>query len=185
MNAAGIRDLAVAALKGKTDAGDRVFSPRDWPTFSGDYPAILIQTHADEKRSLGRNTPQFNTTTTLRITARLDAFDSEDEANGATKAELALEKIEDQIVRALINSYELTRLTQQYSSVTSQVDVNSEGSGHIGQLLMLVAIEYFQGPADFYPVKINELQGIDVTVKMPDGNVQPEFSIEFPNNTQE
>lgn len=185
MNAAGIRDLAVSALKGKTDAGDRVYSPRDWATFSGDYPAILIQTHADEKRSLGRNAPQFNTTTTLRITARLDTYDSEEEADGAVRAELGLERIEDQIVRALINSYELTRQTQQYSSVTSQIDVNSEGSGHIGQLFILMGIEYFQGPADFYPVEINELKEIDVKIKMPDGTTEPEVVITFPEKIQE
>lgn len=113
MNAAGIRALVVAALQGKTSAEDRVYSPRDWPTTEDMYPVILVQTPMDVKDSLGRNAPQFNTVTTVRITGRLQELDG-DSDDGAAKAEAALETLREQIERAVINSYDLTRQTQQF-----------------------------------------------------------------------
>ncbi|EOA2992928.1 ATP-binding protein, partial [Yersinia enterocolitica] len=68
MNTAQVRQLVVAAILGKTDAENRVYSPRDWPTTEEMYPVILVQTPIEEKQSLGRNAPQFNTITTVRIT---------------------------------------------------------------------------------------------------------------------
>ncbi|MGL4859278.1 MAG: ATP-binding protein, partial [Enterobacteriaceae bacterium] len=78
MNPKTLRKMAVEALKGKTEAGDRVYAPLDWPTTSQSYPAILLQTLVDDKTSKGRNAPQFNTVTTLRITGRVEEFDGDD-----------------------------------------------------------------------------------------------------------
>ncbi|MFW5401702.1 ATP-binding protein, partial [Yersinia sp. 1252 StPb PI] len=61
MNTAQVRQLVVDAIIGNTDAGNRVYSPRDWPTTEELYPVILVQTLIEEKQSLGRNAPQFNT----------------------------------------------------------------------------------------------------------------------------
>ncbi|MDK7596346.1 ATP-binding protein, partial [Serratia ureilytica] len=59
MNPRGVRLLIIEALKNKTDAADRVYSPRDWPTTADMYPVLLVQTPIDVKNSLGRNVPQF------------------------------------------------------------------------------------------------------------------------------
>ena len=101
--------LVIEALKNKTDAADRVYSPRDWPTTADMYPVLPVQTPIDVKNSLGRNVPQFNTVTTVRITGRLQELDDAAEDNGAEKAEEALEQLREQVERAVINSYELTR----------------------------------------------------------------------------
>lgn len=61
MNASAIRKMVVTALVGNTDAGDRVYSPRDWPTSAALYPALLVQTPFDHKKAQGRNTPAFTT----------------------------------------------------------------------------------------------------------------------------
>jgi hypothetical protein len=50
MNASAIRKMVVTALVGHTDAGDRVYSPRDWPTSAALYPALLVQTRSTIKR---------------------------------------------------------------------------------------------------------------------------------------
>ncbi|MEC5321123.1 ATP-binding protein [Brenneria populi subsp. brevivirga] len=173
MNAAGIRALVVAALRGKTNAEDRVYSPRDWPTTEDMYPVILVQTPMDVKDSLGRNAPQFNTVTTVRITGRLQELDSEDDTDGAVRAEEALEILREQIERAVINSYDLTRQTQQFLQVRSTIGIDASGEGHLAQLLMEIDIEYYQGPEDFYPIETHTLEGIDVTVKMPAGTTEP------------
>lgn len=179
MNAAGIRVLVVTALRGKTDAEDRVYSPRDWPTSEDMYPIILVQTPMDIKDSLGRNSPQFNTVTTVRITGRLQELDGEDDTDGAVKAEASLETLREQIERAVINSYDLTRQTQQFLQVRSTIDVDASGEGHLAQLLMEIDIEYYQGPEDFYLIETHTLEGIDVTVKMPAGTTEPIVKIDL------
>jgi len=180
MNAAALRGLVISALTGKTDALERVYSPRDWPTTEDMYPAILVQTPFDLKNSLGRNVPQFTTVTTVRITGRLQELDEVDQDNGAEKAEVALEKLREQIERAVINSYELTRQTQQFLQVRSTIDVNAGGEGHTAQLLMDLDIEYYQGSEDFYPIEANPLEGIDVTIVEPDGTPQVGVTIDLP-----
>lgn len=169
MNAARVRELVVAALKGKTNAEDRVYSPQDRPTTGAEYPCIIVQTPFDHKKSLGRNVPQFNTVTTVRVTGRLEEFDGED-LDGAIKAELALEALREQIERAVINNYELTRQIQQFSEVRSQIDISAAGEGHMAQLLMDIDIEYYQGPEEFYPIDAEPLTSIDINVQMPDGS---------------
>jgi len=179
MNSATIRTLTVAALKAAaTDAGDRVYSPRDWPTTSADYPVLLVQTPFDHKHSMGRNAPQFTSVTTVRITGRVEAFDT-DTNNGAGLAEEAAEQLRLQVEQGVINSFELTRQTQQYKEVRSTIDVDSSGDSHIGQLLYEIDVEYFQGPEDFFPVESVPLNGIDLQVGMPDGTTKPGFNADL------
>lgn len=171
--------MVIEALKNKTDAGDRVYSPRDWPTTADMYPVILVQTPIDVKSSLGRNVPQFNTVTTVRLTGRLQALDDATEDNGAEKAEEALEELREQIERAVINSYELTRKIQQFLQVRSAIGIDADGEGHTAQLLMDLDIEYYQGPEEFYEIDTEPLEGMDVTISMPDGTPEPLVKIDL------
>ncbi|QCR38948.1 ATP-binding protein [Nissabacter sp. SGAir0207] len=180
MNSALIRQLTVAALKaGTTDAGDRVYTPRDWPTHSADYPALMVQTPFDHKHSMGRNAPQFVSVTTVRITGRVEAFDTADAECGALLAEEALERLRLQVEQAVINSYELTRQTQQYKEVRSTIDVDSGGESHIGQLLYEIDMEYYQGPEDFYPVASTPLESLTFRHSEPDGTAQTGFDADL------
>lgn len=178
MNAAQIRELVVNSLKGRTVAEKRVYSPMDWSTVNADYPCIIVQTPFDHKKSLGRNAPQFNTVTTVRVTGRLEEFDGDD-FDGAMKAELALEALREEIERAVINSYELTRQIQQFIEIRSQVSISAEGEAHLAQLLMDLDIEYYQGPEDFYPIESDELHGIDINVLQPDGTPEHHINIDL------
>lgn len=178
MNASFIRALVVSALTGRTDAQDRVYSPRDWPTAGADYPALLIQTPFDEKQSMGRNAPQFTSVTTLRISGRLEAFDGEAD-DGAIRAEAALEALREQVERSVINSYELTRHIQQFKHIRSVIGVDASGEGHTGQLTYEIDVEYYQGPEDFYPIETDTLSGVDVRVAMPDGTRRPGGTIDL------
>ncbi|WP_321157722.1 ATP-binding protein [Providencia stuartii] len=178
MNAAQIRELVVNSLKGKTAAENRVYSPMDWSTVNADYPCIIVQTPFDHKKSLGRNVPQFNTVTTVRVTGRLEEFDGDD-LDGAMKAELALEALREEIERAVINSYELTRQIQQFLEIRSQIDISAGGEGHLAQLLMDLDIEYYQGPEEFYPIEADPLTGIDINVQQPDGTPEHHIKIDL------
>lgn len=130
MNSAAIRQMVVTALTGTTSAGDRVFSPRDWSTSPDMYPVLLVQTPFEQKKSQGRNTPAFTTLTTVRITGRVQEYDGDTVDDGAMRAELALESLREQVERAVINSYELTRNIQKYAEVRSTINVDSEGEAH-------------------------------------------------------
>ncbi|MFP8706597.1 ATP-binding protein, partial [Enterobacter asburiae] len=96
---------------------------------------------------------------------------------GAMRAELALESLREQVERAVINSYELTRNIQKYAEVRSTINVDSDGEAHMGQLLFEIDIEHYQGPEDFYPVQSVPLEGMDIAVDMPDGTVKPGISL--------
>ena len=185
MNSARLRELAVTALRGNTRAAHRVYSPRDWATRSQDYPLILVQTVYEEKFSKGRNSPQFDTVTTLQIAARLKELDGELDDDGAMKAQLNLERMKEEIERAVINSYEITRYTQQIKHVRSQINLNAEGEGHTGQLVIQMDVEYFQGPDDFYPIEGDELQELHLEIVMPDGTTRPDLDIKFPQREPE
>ncbi len=179
MNAAMVRQLVVEALQGATDAADRVYSPRDLPTTRDMYPTLLVQTPFDQKHSQGRNTPAFTTITTVRITGRVQEYDGETEDDGAMEAEVVLEALRDQVERAVINSYALTRRIQQFSQVRSTIDIDASGEGHLAQLLLEIDVEYYQGPEDFYPVDTHRLEGIDITIKMPEGTSQSILNIDL------
>ena len=117
--------------------------------------------------------------TTVRITGRVQEYDSETTDDGAMRAEVALEELREQVERAVINSYELTRNIQKYAEVRSTIDVDADGEAHMGQLLIEIDIEHYQGPEDFYPVDTVPLAGIDITINMPDGTPQPGVKIDL------
>lgn len=159
---ADLRLLSQDALLGNTNVASSVYTPLDRPTWSGNYPVIFIQTPSEEKESLGRNgAPQFIVTTTVRIIARVE---QPKEANGAgaAKAELALEALQDQIEKSLINYPKLMQQLQQFAWVRVQKEVNGDGEKHLGELLMDFGMEFYQGPEDFYPIETDPLEEITV-----------------------
>jgi hypothetical protein len=150
-----------------TDAAARVYAPRDWPTWDNQYPCIFVSGPREKKASLGRSTaPEFTVVSTVRIVARTQALGAiEDGGAGVVEAELwALQR---QIEVAIINSPSLMPLLQQYPSVDSETGINSDGKQHLGELVMEVAMEYYQGPEDFYPVDGPELTQVNVTTNFP------------------
>ncbi|CNI94355.1 putative ATP-binding protein [Yersinia mollaretii] len=175
MNAAQIRQLAAAALQGKTDAEDRIYSTDIWPIIP--YPAILLQTPIEVKESIGRNAPQFKTTTTLRIIGHIQLSEAD---NRITEAASALERLCEQIQRAVINSYELTRQIQQFAKVRTTMGIDTSSEHYFAEVKVELDLEYYQGPEDFFPLDSRPLQGIDITIDMPDGNPDPLIAITFP-----
>ncbi|EGG3071023.1 ATP-binding protein [Salmonella enterica] len=172
MNTNDIRERVVSALKEKTRAGERVYSPRDWPTSEEMYPVILVQTPHEEKKSLGNAAPEFTVTTTVEISVRTQQFDGT-ENDGAMQALAELEVLRDEVEKAVINSYDLTRQIQQFSAVRSSVGLDAGGEGHMALLLIQMDIEYYQGPEDFCPAELTDMDAVDVTISMPDGTTRP------------
>jgi hypothetical protein len=154
---ANLRKIAVAALKSAgTMARQSVFSPQDWPTFSGNYPAILVQTPRERKESIGRGMPQFTVTTTMSVIGRLDGTDAE-------YVETQLELLCEQIEQAILTNYDLVRLTQQFSAVDTRMEVSCEGEKHIGEVQIDFSLEFYQA---FEPTFVDALTEADVHVDL-------------------
>lgn len=160
---ADLRNVARDQLSGRTDAGLSVYAPLDRPTWSGNYPVIFLTTPEEDKESLGPNgAPQFNVTATVRVTARVQENQQRDDA-GAAAALLQLEKLQQQIERALINNPALWRAgVQQFMFVRCRNTVSGEGETHLGELQMDIGLQFYQGPEDFFPIATNPLEEITV-----------------------
>lgn len=138
-----LRSAAVAALKAAaTLAGASVYSPLDWPTWSGLYPLLIVRTPGERKAPLGAalmGAPQFNSTITLSVVGRV-------EATTEAAAETALETLSLQIENALLTNAQFIRANevQQFLSVDASMKVTAEGRQHIGETEVVFEIEVFQ-----------------------------------------
>ena len=182
---AQLRSLFIAALTGATDAGASVFSPFDWPTAQDAYPAILVRAPRERKRSLGRNAPLFEVTTTIEVVARTKAVAQVGDA-GSAEALAAVEAIKGQIEVALINNPSIwfDTLTngqriQQFASIESDMETSSDGDMPLAELRMHIEVEFMQDANDFHPVPSTPLQEVTAAVSQPPGTVEPGFILNF------
>jgi len=181
---ADLRSLIAATLSGATAAGASVYTPFDWPTVAP-YPSILVRAPHEHKKSLGKNAPLFEVTTTIDIVARTQAPAAVNDA-GSAAALAAAEQLKQQIEVALINNPALwanpdgSQRISQFTSVDSEINTSSEGSMPIAELHMVIEVEFAQGPDDFFPIPSIPLAGFDAGMQMPDGTTEPGFSISFP-----
>lgn len=166
---ADLRALFVTALKGATNAGQSVYSPFDWPTAPNSYPVILVHARKERKESLGPNTPEFNVFTTIEIIARTKSPALVGDA-GSAAALAAAETLKLQIETALINNPAIWadpnggQRIEQFTSVDSELNTNSEGAMPMAELLMTIEVKFYQGPEDFFPIPTNPLQTVDIHV---------------------
>lgn len=160
---ADLQAIAVAALQAApTGAGTNVFSLLDWPTWAGSYPVIFLQTPTETKESLGPNgAPQFTVTATLRITARVQT-PAQANGAGAAAALVALDAMQRQIEIALVNYTPLMSMLQQVASIHVDKKVDGEGSQNLGEMVMDMALEFYQGPEDFYVIPVTPLTEVTV-----------------------
>jgi len=183
---ADIRALVATALKGATSAADQVYTPFDWPTAPGTYPQILVRAPKEHKKSLGKNAPLFDVTTTIHIVARTQSPGAAGDA-GSAAALAAAEQLKQQIEVALINNRTIwtnpdgSQRISQFASVDSEISSSSEGSMPMAELRMVIEIEFSQGPDCFWPIPSTPLENFTGTIPEPDGTVEPTFSITFPN----
>lgn len=177
-----LRELAVQGLtvSGATAAGLNVYSPRTWATWDGKYPMLLVQTPDENGEGWGRQgPPAFTVTTTLRVTARAQVAALANDA-AAAAVEEQLEIMREQIKAALINYPPIMSLLQQFPAFRSTINVPREGQSPIGELTLDLEMEHVQGPDDFYQPAAVPLQGVDMTIEMPNGTTEPGLTINLP-----
>jgi hypothetical protein len=180
-----LRDAFVTALVNATDAGASVYSPYDWPTAPTAYPWVLVDWHTETKHSLGRNAPLFDVTTNIQIIARTKAPAQTGDA-GSRVARAAAERLKQQIEQNIIGNPAVqanadgSQRIQQFKSVHTEMNTSSEGEMPMAELVMTFEVEFVQAVDDFYALTGTPVEGFDVTVEMPDGTVEPKFSVDFP-----
>lgn len=158
---AELRDLTAGILMGQTVAGDQVYTPSDWPTWSQEYPVILVRAPHEEKESLGRATVEFTVVATIQIVARVELFADVADLGGEV-AEEALEQLGRRIERLVINNPVLMTRLQQFSFVRSRQGFSAEGEKHLGELTVEIGMEFYQGPEDFFDLQAPDLLELDV-----------------------
>jgi len=164
---ADLRQIAVAALKGKTLAGQSVFSPRDLATWDGEYPMLIVTAPEEEGESSGRHgAPLFTVTTTLHVHARVRHPAGDDDI-GAVLVQADLEVMREQIKAALINYTPLMSLLQHYPFFRSQMQVgtpDTDTAMHLGTLHQQLGMEFVQSSDQFFQEPSAPLEGIDTRI---------------------
>lgn len=157
-----LRLIAADALRGATDAGENVFTALDWPTWSGSYPLLYLHTPSEDKESLGRQGgPQFTVTLTLQVSGRVQVANLEDQS-GVAEATLKLEALQRQIELALINNPALMSQLQQFPFIRTEMKTDGTGDQNLGEVVMSVGLEFYQGPEDFYPIPTHPLERLTI-----------------------
>lgn len=145
-----LRTAAVFYLRKLADI--TVQSPGNWPTPPEKMPALLVNTPTEQKSSINKGIAEFTTTCSLVVQGRVEASTPE-------AAQDAIEQLAYRVENALFEGYWLTRLVQQFSNVSTEQDVSSEGKNHLGGFRMTLS-------AEMYEV-------FDPTVPAPDGSTWP------------
>lgn len=141
-----IRLAALAALAPLTP-GVTVSSPGDWDTPPAKLPAVQLRVADERKVAWTKTAPEFTTTVTLEILARVDGTSAE-------VAQDALEALGDAIEIALFGNVAFVNTCQQFSNVSIQSAVTADGDRHVGGISMRIDCETVE---EFDPVALNPM----------------------------
>jgi hypothetical protein len=155
--AESLGDLIVALLKAAATAGNlagvapaNIYGLRAWATQQDELPQIQLALPEEDKVSAGRNGgPQFTVTATLPFLITVEAPGAEDEG-GAAAVRIALGSICRAMERAVVGEPTLMALLQQVPFIRSHARVDGKGEEVTGQRVMMLGLEFYQGPEDFY-----------------------------------
>ncbi|MBV1835653.1 hypothetical protein [Acetobacter estunensis] len=163
---AELRELAAQALVGRTFAGEKVFTARSWPTTKPELPVVYLQVPDDQATSNGRNAPDFTRVATLALRGIV--------APGTPgKCQLQLEAFAEQIELALMTDVALQSAITQVTEIRTSITVSSEGADHVGELQMLLGLEYIEE----FPAAGTPLVEIDGTMSANGNSDFADFSV--------
>lgn len=139
-----LRQKVIAAIKvAGTLAGNRVYSPEDWPLTAAKIPAIMVSAGRDSKTSRGPfGPPSFDTISTILV-------DYTVMGNGQALALAASQTIAAQIQLAVLANSDLIASVTQFPAVDSTAPtVTAEGREHFGSGQVSFQMSYIE---DFIP----------------------------------
>lgn len=131
------RQLRLAVMGALRPLCETVLSPGNWPTPPDKLPALLVNTPSESKQGLGPNVPQFNTSVTLVIQGQASAKTPE-------LAQDAIDLLAYQVENAVFEDYSVVGMVQQFLSVQTDTDINSEGKDHLAGFRMTISCELYE-----------------------------------------
>lgn len=148
--------VVLALIAANTIAGSSIYADRDWPLSEPQLPSILVKAPAERKESLVRGAPQFNTTATITVLARVSGVTSQ-----AVAKLLAL--ICRQIEKAVLSSGSpVQMMVQQFTSVDTETRQTSVGEKPLGDALLSIACEFYEEFPPCGGVPLNQV-GFEIT----------------------
>jgi hypothetical protein len=63
---------------------------------------------------------------------------------------------------AVINSYPLERMIQQFPSIRSQLVFDSSGAMHLAAIQITLQLEFFEDAESFAPIETSDLEEADI-----------------------
>lgn len=157
----------ITALQGKTAAGYRIYAPRDWPTWEGEYPVLIVLTPAETKDREGLGALGFDVRSTIRVVARVSAVGAEDD-EGAFVALSGLQAMQREIETNVIGHPAVVAIAN-IVQVRSTQGTRATGKRHLGELVMDFDCTFNQGPEAFWMPPTVPLE--TVRVHVDSGNV--------------
>lgn len=152
-----------ALIDGRTAAGERVYKPGDWSTWDSQYPILKLRVTREAKTGLGVSGPaQFNAITTISVIGQVTGFASVNDG-GAAAVEDALWALSREVEVAVIGSYPLQFVVQEWAAVRSTLAFSSEGEKHLAGIEIEIDLATFQGPDQFAQIPTDDLDDVDVT----------------------
>lgn len=143
-----VQKAIIDTLDGETLAGHRIFAPRTWPTWDGEYPVLIVLTPRERKDRQGLGDLLFNVRSTVRVIGRVSVAAAEDE-EGAIVALADLVLMQRQIETHVVGDPRVARLAQ-VTAIDVQQGTRSIGKKHIGELIMDLEMSFSQGPEAFF-----------------------------------
>jgi hypothetical protein len=147
--------LAVVNALNAARLGMEVLSPADWNTPQQDMPVIMLRATGDRKQAVAKQQPNFETTVTMEIEAKVQASSADD-------AQDAIDVLGAKIEQVLFTNRILNSLIEKWALVETRTGVSAEGREHIGALKILANVELFEEFFDFD--EDPALEGIDIHV---------------------
>jgi hypothetical protein len=115
-----VRLAVVAALKGfPTLANVVIQSPGAVPTPPENLPAILVRCSREHKESINRGMPEFTSTVTIEVEARLSA------SNGVDAQDM-IEALGYQVEQAILTNQPLIAIVQQVMAIDTDLEITTE-----------------------------------------------------------
>lgn len=132
-----VRLAVVGELRSKIDGVTTIVSPGDWPTPPEKLPALLVSVPTEQKASIRRGMPTFNTTVTVVVQGQVISAT-------ASAVQDAIEDLAFQVENAILNGFWIVRMVQQFTSVQTDVECTAEGGKHLAGFKMSIAAELFE-----------------------------------------
>lgn len=171
-----IRKKIVELLKGKTDAGNRVFPNASVPQWEEELPVILIYPRSEtaEEYAIAPRELERDISLAIEIVAKGPEVDEEgNEPEGATSLEDILDNIAEQ-VEAIMAADDTLGCTADNSILkNTEFEFEAAGGLPIGSCRLTYSVTYFRPSPDLQP-ELPAFKNVDADWRVGHNNSAPD-----------